>query len=369
MKKGLILLIMMLLPSTLLLVGCADEEAKEVTVRPIKAMQIDGVEAFTGRWFPGKAKASQEANLAFRVSGTLATFPVNVGDEIEQGGLLARLDPRDYQVELDNSQAQLRKVQAALNLAKTEFKRVENIRLQDPGAVSQSMVDTRRSEMMSAKAQLGSAQAALMRARDNLSYAILNAPFQGTVVEKFVENFEDVKAKEQIVRLVDTRRVEFTVQIPESMMVHASKVKKAFVVFDVNTDIEVPAEIKEIGKEASQTTRTYPVTLIMDQPKEFKILSGMAGKARGDRETISNIVRQEQTETVEIPVVAVFSDQGDDSYVWVIDRANSTVSRRQIEVGDLTDSGILVKGLDGGDWIATAGVNTLVEGQQVRIVE
>lgn len=367
MNKGR-LLIMLLLP-LILLIGCAEEEVKEVQIRPIKAIQIGGIEVFTGRWFPGKAKASQEANLAFRVSGTLTSFPVNVGDEIEQGSLLARLDPRDYQVELENSQAQLRKVQAALNLAQTEFKRVENIRLQDPGAVSQSMVDTRRSEMMSAKAQLGSTRSAVTRAQDNLNYAILNAPFKGTVVEKFVENFEDVKAKEQIVRLVDSRRIEFTVQIPESMMVHVTKVKKAFVVFDVNKDIEVPAEIKEIGREASQTTRTYPVTLIMAQPKEFKILPGMAGKARGDRESVATIARQEQAEAVEIPIVAVFSDQGDGSFVWVIDIATNTVTRRQLEVGDLTDNGILVKGLESGEWIATAGVNTLVEGQQIRIIE
>lgn len=368
MKKGLLLFTMLLIP-TMLLIGCAEEEVKEVQIRPIKAMQIGGIEVFTGRWFPGKAKASQEANLAFRVAGTLAAFPVNVGDEVEQGSLLSRLDPRDFEIELENSQAQLRKVQAALNLAQTEFKRVENIRLQDSGAVSQSMVDTRRGELISARAQLGSAKAAVARVQDSLSYTTLNAPFRGTVVEKFVENFEDVKAKEQIVRLVDTSRIEFIIQLPESLMLHASKVKKAFVVFDANPEVEIPAEIKEIGKEASKTTRTYPVTLIMDQPQEFKVLSGMAGKARGDRQAVADIARQEQAEAVEVPVVAVFSDQGASSFVWVIDRSSNTVSRRLLEVGDLTDNGILVKGLKSGEWIATAGVNTLVEGQQVRILE
>ncbi len=368
MNKGLLLLIMFLLGTTLL-TGCAEEEVKEVQIRPIKAVQIGGVEAFASRWFPGKAKATQEANLAFRVAGTLAEFPVKLGDEVKKGNLLARLDPRDYQVELQNAQAQLRKVQAAEDLAETEFKRVENIRLQDPGAVSRSMVDTRRGEMISARAQLNSAQSAVTRARDSLGYTTLNAPFKGTVVEKFVQNFEDVQAKQQIVRLVDTRQVEFTIQIPERMMIHAHKVPKAFVVFDANPEIEIPATIKEIGTEASQTTRTYPVTLIMDQPKGFKVLSGMAGKARGDRQAVEKIARQEQAEAVEIPVVAVFSDQGDNSFVWVIDTDNNKVSRRQVEIGGLTDTGILVKGLSTGEWIATAGVNTLVEGQLVRILE
>lgn len=368
MKKGLLLLSMFLLASTLL-AGCAEEEVQKVQIRPIKAVQIGGVEVFTGRWFPGKAKATQEANLAFRVAGTLKEFPVKLGDEVQKGDLLARLDTRDYKVDLRNAQAQLRKVQAAVQLAETEFRRVENIRLQDPGAVSQSMVDTRRGEMNSARAQLNSAQAAVTRARDNLGYTALHAPFKGTVVEKFVENFEDVQAKQQIVRLVDTRQIEFTIQVPESLMLYAGKVKKAFVVFDANPGVEIPAEVKEIGKEASQATRTYPATLIMDQPEGFKVLPGMAGKARGDRESAEMVAQQEQADAVEIPVAAVFSGQEEEAFVWVIDPEAKTVSRRQVEAGDLTDSGVLVKGLESGEWIATAGVNTLVEGQQVRILE
>lgn len=368
MKKGLLLLSMLLLTTTLL-VGCGGEEVKEVTIRPINAVQIGGMDAFVGRWFPGKAKAVQEVNMSFRVSGTLSSFPVNLGDEIAKGGLLAQLDPNDYQVELRNAQAQLQKVQASVDLAETEFKRVDNIRLKDPGAVSQSMVEVRRGQMNTERAQLSSAQAAVTKARNNLAYTTIKAPFMGTVVEKFVENFEDVQAKQQIVRMVDTQQVEFVIQIPESLMLHVPKVGNAFVVFDAQPDLEIPATIKEIGKEASQTTRTYPVTLIMDQPKEFQLLAGMAGKARADQESVAKIDGREESTSVEIPLVAVFSDQGNNSYVWVIDETSNKVSRRQVEIGTLTNSGILVKGLKTGEWIATAGVNTLVEDQQVRILK
>ena len=368
MKKGLFLLSILLLTSTLL-AGCGKEEVEKVAIRPINAVQIGDVDAFVGRWFPGKAKAVQEANLSFRVPGTLTKFPVNLGDEVKKGTLLAQLDPNDYQVELRNAQAQLQRVQASVDLAETEFKRVDNIRIKDPGAVSQSMVEVRRGQMNSTRAQLSSAKAAVTKAKDNLGYATIKAPFDGTIVEKFVENFEDVQAKQEIVRMVDTQQVEFVVQIPESLMVHVPKVGNAFVVFDAQPDLEIPATIKEIGKEASQTTRTYPVTLIMEQPKEFQLLAGMAGKARGDQESVAKIDGREESTSVEIPLVAVFSDQGDDSYVWVIDETSNKVARRQVEVGSLTNTGILVKGVKTGEWIATAGVNTLVEGQQVRILK
>jgi RND family efflux transporter MFP subunit len=353
----------------LALSGCGQEEVKKEAIRPIKAMQIGGVEAFTGRWFPGKAKAAQEANLAFRVAGTLSELPVNVGDEVKAGDLLVRLDPRDYQVALSSANAQLSRAQAAVNLAKSEFGRVDKIRQKDPGAVSQSMVDVKSSEYDSARAQLRSAKAEVARAQDTLKYASLRAPFAGTVVEKFVDNFEDVQAKQQVIRVVDTSSIEFTIQVPEGLMVHAPKVKKAFVVFDANPGVEVPAVIKEIGKEASQTTRTYPITLSMEQPAEFKVLPGMAGKARGDHESVEKIVFEEQAEAVEIPLAATFSDQPGATFVWVVDETAKTVSKRQVETGDLTDNGILVKGLNSGEWIATAGVNTLVNGQQVRILE
>lgn len=361
--KAVLLLSVVLLA----LPGCKEEVVQKEIIRPVKAMQIGGVEVFTGRWFPGKAKAAQEANLSFRVAGTLKELPVKVGDEVKRGTLLARLDPRDFEVSLSNAKAKLNQVQAAVNLAKTEYERVEKIRQKDAGAVSQSMVDSRKGEFESARAKLRSAQAEVTRVEDTLKYTSLYAPFTGTVSELFVENFEDVQAKQQVVRVVDASGIEFTVQVPESMMVYAPRVKSAFVVFDANPDVEVPAQIKEIGKEASQTTRTYPITLSLEQPDEFRILPGMAGKARGDRSSVEKIALEEQADAVEIPVAATFSDEAGKTFVWVIDETAKTVKKRQVETGDLTDHGILVKGLGSGEWIATAGVNSLVDGQKIRI--
>jgi len=77
-----LLLLSLLLLTTTLLIGCGKEEVEEVNIRPIRAVQIGGAEEFIGRWFPGKATAVQEANLSFRVPGTLSQFPVDLGDEV-----------------------------------------------------------------------------------------------------------------------------------------------------------------------------------------------------------------------------------------------------------------------------------------------
>jgi RND family efflux transporter MFP subunit len=367
MKKSWPLVCVFLL-AALLVGGCQKKEAPKVQIRPIRVAEVGSVQTLSSRWFPGKAAATQEANLAFRVSGTLMKFPVDIGDVVKKGALLAQLDPRDYQVELENARAQVRKVQADLALAKAEYLRVENIWKKDSGAVSQSMLDTRRGNMTSIEAQLNSAQASVLKAQDKLRYSSLRAPFEGIVVEKFVENFEDVNAKQKIVRLVDTTKIEMTVQIPETMISQAYLVKNVYVVFDANPDVEIKAKIKEIGKEASLTTRTYPVTLTMDQPEKFKILPGMAGKARADHKDFESPVDEQESDYIEIPLSAIFANK-EDSFVWIVDSADNTVHQRQVEVGSLTDNGVLVKGVKKGDIIATAGVNTLVEGQKIRIIK
>jgi multidrug efflux pump subunit AcrA (membrane-fusion protein) len=138
------------------------------------------------------------------------------------------------------------------------------------------------------------------------------------------------------------------------------------VIFDPFPDLEIEAEIKEIGKEASRTTRTYPVTLIMDQPEDIKILPGMAGKARRG---IAVPDMQGQSDII-IPETALFAPgDSDTSYVWVIDDQAKTVSKRKVTTGTLLDSGVAITdGLKPREWIATAGVHYLKEGQQVRIL-
>lgn len=371
MKKRL-LLTMLTITTLLALVACGEKEAVEKdTVRPIKAMKVGSEEPFGGRWFPGKATATQEANMSFRVAGTVNLISVDIGDEVKQGEVIARLDPQDYQVELNNANALLRKAKSDLELAESEYARVANVFKKDPGAVSKSLVDTRKAQKDSAGAQIESAKAAVESATDNLSYTYMKSPYDGVVVEKFVEQFEDVQAKQQIIRVLDNSSIEFTVQVPETLMENVDIVRQlgALVVFDTYPNVEVPARIKEIGKEASKTTRTYPVTLIMEQPEGIKILPGMAGKAKGDKKATARIAAEEGLVGIEIPITATFSDEAKQTFVWVVDESTNQVNKRAVTIINLTENGAMITGLKPGEIIATAGANMLVQDQQVRILE
>jgi RND family efflux transporter MFP subunit len=352
------------------LTGCQEEIPEKEMVRPVRAVQVGDPSDFAKRSFPGRAKATREVDMSFRVAGPLVKRPVNVGDEVRKGQELARIDPRDFQVNLRDAQGQLERAEAILKRAESDYERVVQIKNQDPGAVSQAMIDRNRQQVESTTAEIRSLQAAVASAKDKLAYTYLKAPFDGIVTSTYVENYEDVKAKQPVIRLIDHSQIEMIVNIPEDLIYQADYLKtagKAFRVrFDPFPNRELKPQIKEIGKEASKTTRTYPVTLIMDQPEDIKILPGMAGKAT----RAAALPGEESRGDIIIPETAVFSvDEMDNTFVWIIDTQTKTVSKREVKTGELLDTGIAIEdGLKPGEWIATAGVHYLKEGQQVSIL-
>jgi len=357
--------ILSILIAALLLSGCQEEASVEEIIRPVKALKVADVETFENEKYNGIAKATQEVDLSFRVDGPMVERPVNVGDEVKEGQLVARIDPRDYEVRLRNAQGQLKNVIAVRKRAQSDLDRLLRIQKQDPGAVSQTLIDKASQNRDSAQAEIQSLSATVDRAKDDLGYTYLKAPFTGIITQTYLEAFENVRRKQPVVRLLDPSQIEMWVNVPESQISLAPYVDKVWVRFDA-LGKEVPAEIKEIGTEASQTTRTFPVNLIMEQPADAKILPGMAGVARYTLKLPENVKESEFL----IPVTAVLTDpEKQKSYVWLIDESAMTIARHEVTPGKLTGRGLRVKGLQPGQWIAVAGVELLREGQKVRILE
>ena len=351
---------MKLLTNLLLLVcflfalpGCKEEIPPKESVRSVRAIQVADPTEFARRWFPGQAKATKEVELSFQVAGPLTSRPVDVGDLVQKGQLVARILPRDFEVRVE-------KYKARKDKAEKQYQRYKQLYIRKQ--VSKEDFDQHKAERDISIAQLKDAQHAL-----NDTY--LKAPFDGIVTAVYVENHEEVRAKQPVVRLVDHSQIEMIVNVPESFISSADQIQAAGkalrIRFDAFPDREFEAGIKEIGKEASKTTRTFPVTLIMDQPEDIQILPGMAGRAS----SVFQMEGQTSPNPIVVPESAVFSSGENKSSVWIIDEESNTVSQREVETGDLLSSGIsIVKGLEPGEWIATAGVHFLRVGQEVRIL-
>jgi multidrug efflux system membrane fusion protein len=304
-------------------------------------------------------------DLAFQVGGPLIELPVEEGQEVKKGQLLARIDPKDFQTNLRNAEGQLGKATAALQLAQTEYDRVVRIREKDAGAVSQAMVDRRREGVNKAEADIQSLKAAVDAAKDQLSYTYLRAPFSGVISKRYVDNYQEVRAKQPIVSLDDISSLEILVDVPEIVMasVREGGPVRAVAEFAAAPGKEFPLTMKEYATRADPRTQTYQVTLEMARPKGINILPGMTATVHG-----SASVEERGNDGFVIPAIAVFADEAGISHVWVVDKETMKVQKRKVKTGDLTGTaGIqILEGIGSGERIAITGVAQLREGMQVR---
>jgi RND family efflux transporter MFP subunit len=338
--------------STFVATGCKQEPPPPEPIRPIRSLKLVDTSDLAGRRLPGRAKAVLEVDLGFEVSGQLIERPVNVGDQVPAGTLLARLDPREYDNALLRSKAESDRAKAYYDRVATAFKQ---------RAVARQEVDDARARYDQANATVA------IRQKDVDDTRII-APFDGVVSNTLVDNFQNVNAKQPVIRFLDVSRIEMVINIPEDIINVIPYVKHVRVSFDAIPGEEITATIEKVGNEASEATRTFPVTIAMEPfIGDVRIQPGMAGSATS---RISDMPERFRKKGIEVPASAIFSpdDEGPKkTYVWIVDEKTSTVHRREVTTGDLTaNGGTVVSGVQTGERIATAGVHTLREGQEVR---
>ncbi len=250
-----------------------------------------------------------------------------------------------------------------LSLARTQRTLAQFKKAQEDLNIGQS--GARPEDLEAKRSEIQALEAAVANAKNQVDYTTLTAPFNGRVAARYVDNFQTVQAKQPIVRLVDVSTIEITVQIPESLISLAPQVKSVACRFDAFPGREFEGRITKIGSEASQTTRTYPVTIEIKQPAEVQILPGMAASIRAK----SGVADNAKAAQLILPAGAIFTAGAEgQSFVWVVEAEK--VVRRPVKVGAPTSAGFdVTDGLKAGEWVVTTGVNSLRENQQVKILQ
>ncbi len=346
------LTVFVLLAMALLLGGCSKEEVekKVEVVRPVKVMTVKAATASFSHGFPGKVRASRRSELSFKVSGPLVALPVEEGQHVKKGDLVAQIQMRDFQTALDEARAR--------NLeAEKQFRRYKELYAKKQ--VSQADYDRYRAARDVARAQLEDA-------RNRLQDSSLLAPFDGIISKRFVENFQKVQAKEPIVNLQDITRIEILVNVPEQLMAELRDKKELRIhaSFETIPGKEFPLTVKEFSTQADPATQTYQVVTVMDQPAEANILPGMTAMVTAQ----TGPGRHDAARTILIPAIAVMDAPGNEPYVWLLDKKTSTAHKVRVTVGRLEGSkNIFIKdGLKDGDVVIVAGIMQLEEGMKVR---
>ncbi len=355
-EKTMKLLSVLILSSLMLSLVACKEAAKDTTIeqpiRPVKLFDIGANSDETIRSFPAEVVANQGSYLAFRVNGELLKFPALAGQHVEKGQLLAKLDPEDFQLQYDERKARF-------ELAQSQLQRVK--KLFDKSITSQSELDQ-------ALANKQVAESALKIAKTNLDNSELRAPFSGTVAKVFVKNYENIQAKQNILRLETRDLMDVVIQVPEKLIARIDKDAnyQPTVVFDGYPDKSYTLTIKEFDTQADPATLTYKVVFSLPVPKDFNLLAGMTGRVDIDLSKITH----SQSSYILLPVEAVFSEpteQANSSYVWVYNQQTGKVNKQAVEVGQLHRSGIeVLSGLKKGQTVVAAGVHYLKEDMQVR---
>ncbi len=345
------------------LAGCDSAPAQRTTshtaVQPVKLHTVGSLATQRYRQFPAVIEAAQVAQLAFRVGGEISSFPIKPGTAVAQGELIAKLDPTDYQLVLDQAQARYQ-------LAQAQYQRTES--LVEQGVISQQQFDE-------TKANLDVARANLETAKANLRYTELRAPFAGTVAHKFVEAFETVQPQRPIATLQMDDAIDISIRVPEQLFARVQRQLdyQPEVSFASAPEERFRAQLKEWDSTADPATNTYKVVFTMPTPKQFNVLPGMSATVRVDTLAVS---ARPAAGTL-IPTAAVFSETTtavtDAHRVWVFtpdsdsDTSQGSVSQREVTVGRVTENSIeITSGLASGEQVVTAGVHSLHEGQNVR---
>ncbi|CRX39568.1 efflux RND transporter periplasmic adaptor subunit [Estrella lausannensis] len=353
----------LLLPLTLALLtsGCKKQEAAQ-QARPAMAILAQEEEIIKPLLFPGKTRASRRVNLSFRVDGLMHERTAQVGDSVKKGDTIARLDTEDFETALENILGKKERAEAALRFAENDYSRSERLYQQDRGAISEVLLDQKKETVNELRGQIKSLMAEERAAKNNLDYASLKAPFDGTIVAVYVQNFEYIKAKQPIMRLLGSDAIEMVIDVPEKMIGKIFEISSLKVEFDAYPGKWHPAKISEIGTEASSTTSTFPVTLLIYQPEGYPLLSGMTGTA------IWNDEGKDKERKIILPAQALFSENGKEEFVFKFKEDTKEAIKAPVKKGSMTSRGIVIEeGVKPGEWIITSGVHTLREGQKITI--
>ena len=344
----------------ILLTACTEEAPlPPPESRPVKTMLVGGDIAGDFRQFPGVVDAIQRADLSFRVQGKIIEILVREGDMVDKGQLLAKLDPTDYQIVLNDHKASFNTAQANYERAKT---------LLEKGAISKVDHDKIRAEFFTAEANLKAAE-------QDMKYTSLTATFPGYIARRHVENFEEVRRKQTVFTLQDVSELEIKVDVPETIMIQLRRAiepgkvtrpkREMYAVFNQIKDVKFPLTTKEVSTTADPNTRTFQATLKMEHPKNYNVLPGMTATV------FAEVLPTEGDDAVSVllPVSAVVVETGKDPIVWILDEDTMTVSAKPVTVGDMSTDSITVFGIDAGQRVITAGAAFMREGMKVTLLQ
>lgn len=346
---------------TIFLISCGKKETiEQEIIRPVKYSEITYLGGDKIRQFSGTAKTEKIINLSFRSSGIVTMLNMKLGQIVEKGELLGTLDNVSARLNYESSIESKNSSESQMNTAKLNLNRVR--KLYEKGSAALSDYEDAKNSYRTAVASFESAKRSVAIQQDQIQFGYLYAPEDGVVASVSAEVDENVSPGEPIGVLNAGTAIEISLGLPESVINAVKKDMKVKVTFTAIPNETFNALITEVAPAVDINSSTYPVTVTITDSDD-RIKSGMAANVQFE------FVDQTLKRVPVVPASAVGEDSNG-RFVFVIegDENNTKVTKQHIEIGDLTPEGFEIKsGLSVGQKVATAGLQTLLDGQTVKL--
>jgi multidrug efflux system membrane fusion protein len=329
----------------------------EPAVRPARVATINFRTHMHSLMLAGIVAPRIETTLGFRVAGKVISREVDVGAIVQPGQLIARIDPTDYRLAVDNARAALASAEADYARAKADLDRYKMLR--GSAAFMTQTLDTRQSLSSTTQARVDQARSQLSSAENNLAYTELHADAAGVITAVQAEVGQVLAQGQGMVKLARSDELEISVGVPEHRLKTVRDASRVTFELWSEPGRRYAAKLRELSPSADPMTRTYPARFTVVEAPSF-IGIGMTASLI--------LARPDPAQLAEVPLSAIFQ-QGKEPAVWVVDPATSAVSLRPVTISRWRDeTALIASGVRTGEIIASAGVHKLEPGQKVKPV-
>ena len=328
----------------LLVVGCSKEVIEKQIIRPVKTITVAATSAEVVYNFPGVIKANKDSKLAFRVSGTIESLNFQEGEFVEKDQVIAKIDDRDYLLQVSATKAKYDEVNAEVARVVELYKR---------NSVSQSDYD----KAVAGKAM---AEAKYQSALNQLEDTSLLAPFSGYIQNIYFDVHETINKGFPAVSMVDISDLKVETEIPSKTYLKADNFKSFRCHPEEIPELVMPLRMQSIRRKANMN-ELYKAIFTLKNSPGTRLAPGMIVE-------VDITIGSSNESTIAVAVGAVFYDS-EKTYVWILSNENR-VSRQEVVVGNISAQGLIevISGLTEGDVVVTAGVHTLEENQEVKVI-
>jgi RND family efflux transporter MFP subunit len=353
----------------------AQAAAAESTGTPARPIEI-AVASVDARDLPitieatGSFAADEVSDVAPETAGQVAATPVDVGDRVERGTVIARLNTADAQLRLDQARAGQQQAEAALaqareryNLARANAARYDA--LVKTGDVSRTVAEQNASESETTRQGVATSEAALADARSRVALAekaladgVIRAPFSGFITDRPVAVGEYVTTSSRIATVMKLDPIRLRLQVPELEAGRLRVGQQVDVTVEALAQRALKGRVSAINPALDPSTRATIVEATLSNAQGL-VRAGMFATAR--------VALGETAAAVFVPTAALLADPNTNSF-RVFTVKDNIARLRIVQPGpEQAGSVRILSGVDAGDHVATTGFDQLFDGAAVAL--